>query len=270
MLASQYVILEMGNISFSEGGISTQDCSLENHSPAVSIIVVTYNAEATLQRCLDSISCQTYSNYEIIVIDGASSDSTINILKDNSNLIHYWRSEKDSGIYEAMNKALNYISGEWVLFIGADDELLADFSKMAPLLSGKNVIHYASVLYNGRKCIGYVNPYKFAKLGLHHQAVFYDSSIFKKYRYNTAFRIAADYVLNITCYKDKSIKFHFHDYIVAKYNHTGISAFVKDELLEQVKSDLILSHFGVLIWLRYYIKIIKKNLKTWMDPSAGK
>src|SRR5579864_471869 len=99
--------------------------------PKISIIIVTYNAAAYLQKCLDSIYRQKYPSIEIIVLDAESTDGTVDILKANTNKITFWKSEKDEGIYDAMNKALEHVTGEWVYFLGADDELLDDFSDMA-------------------------------------------------------------------------------------------------------------------------------------------
>ncbi|WP_420156188.1 glycosyltransferase, partial [Siphonobacter sp.] len=99
-----------------------------NSIPLVSVILVTHNAEKCLQACLDSIFRQTYPRIEIIIMDGASTDATVSILEANTEKITFWRSEEDQGIYDAMNKALEYVRGEWVYFIGADDELTHEFS----------------------------------------------------------------------------------------------------------------------------------------------
>jgi glycosyltransferase involved in cell wall biosynthesis len=85
-----------------------------NHK--LSIIVVTYNAAATLQACLDSIYAQSYPNIELVVIDGNSTDGTQEILKANSTRIAFWQSEPDKGIYDAMDKALRHITGQWFIF----------------------------------------------------------------------------------------------------------------------------------------------------------
>ena len=100
------------------------------NAPKVSVVIVTFNAAAVLQRCLNSFYKQTYPFLEIIIIDGKSNDGTIDILKANGNKIAFWKSEPDDGIYYAMNKALDYITGEWVYFIGADDEVFDAFSDL--------------------------------------------------------------------------------------------------------------------------------------------
>ena len=90
-------------------------------APLISIIVAVYNGKATLQQCIDSVVQQTYPNKELIVIDGGSSDGTVELLGVNSNKLSFWISEPDNGIYNAWNKGLEQASGEWICFLGADD-----------------------------------------------------------------------------------------------------------------------------------------------------
>jgi glycosyltransferase involved in cell wall biosynthesis len=90
----------------------------------ISIIIATFNAEDTLQSCFDSIIPQLCGEVELIVIDGESKDSTVDIIKDYSKNINWWISEKDDGVYDAWNKGLNIAKGEWVMFLGADDQLV--------------------------------------------------------------------------------------------------------------------------------------------------
>jgi len=89
--------------------------------PLISVIVATFNAAATLERCIKSVSEQTYPHKELIMIDGGSKDGTVEILKQYNQNIRYWVSESDRGIYHAWNKALPRANGEWICFLGADD-----------------------------------------------------------------------------------------------------------------------------------------------------
>ena len=89
--------------------------------PLISVIVATRNAEKTLSRFLDSYAAQTYGNRELIVVDGASTDGTVALLKERRDLITDWSSQKDTGIYQAWNRALDRAKGEWICFFGADD-----------------------------------------------------------------------------------------------------------------------------------------------------
>ena len=91
--------------------------------PFISIIIPTFNAESTILKALESILQQTFKDFEILIIDGLSKDKTIEIvenLKDSRIKIH---SDKDIGIYDAMNKGIHYAQGKWLYFIGSDDYL---------------------------------------------------------------------------------------------------------------------------------------------------
>lgn len=89
--------------------------------PKVSIITVVYNGAAVLPSTLESVRTQTFTDYEYIIIDGASQDGTIDIIKANEKYITAWVSEKDQGLYDAMNKAIALAKGEYLWFMNAGD-----------------------------------------------------------------------------------------------------------------------------------------------------
>lgn len=91
--------------------------------PLISVVIAVYNRIATLQQCIDSISSQTLQEVELIIIDGGSTDGTVELLTANATRLDYWISEPDEGIYNAWNKALRHATGEWICFLGADDYL---------------------------------------------------------------------------------------------------------------------------------------------------
>ena len=103
--------------------------------PLISIITVVLNGKKFLQQSINSVLNQSYKNYELIIIDGKSTDGTLNILKKNNSRIDYWISEKDRGIYDAMNKGIRESRGEVVGILNADDQyysntVLTDVSKI--------------------------------------------------------------------------------------------------------------------------------------------
>lgn len=226
----------------------------------ISVIIVTYNAEQFLQRCLDSIYKQACKAISIIVIDGGSNDRTVALLKENHQHISYWKSEPDKGIYDAMNKGLLQVHTPWVYFLGADDVLLPDFSALITTLEDPHLIYYGNVLYKGKKCSGKISPYRQAKLGIFHQSIIYPSGIFQKYNYDTRYPIAADYALNMKLHKDPDYTFQYEDYLIANYNDTGVSANTKDNSFERCKSKMILHNFGIRIWSRYIFRRLKAAL----------
>ncbi len=180
-------------------------------SPFFSIIVPTYNAGPTLRRCLESILLQTDTDLEIIVQDGGSTDDTAQVAKSFDATHIKFFSEPDSGIYDAMNKAIERSAGTWLLFLGSDDYLyqptvLAD---MRSELNGTT----AQLVYGNVKVVGntpwakdgtiYRGDITIPELLLHnysHQATFYQRRIFDSgHRYHTAYRICADYDFNLFC-----------------------------------------------------------------------
>lgn len=227
----------------------------------VSVIIVTYNAETTIAACLKSIYEQSCKAIEVIIIDGASTDNTVQILKQNEHWITYWKSEPDKGIYDAMNKALPYISTDWVIFLGADDLLLPGFSQMLAELTDHKTIYYGNVIYKGEIHSGYTTTYHQAKLGIFHQSIIYPAAVFRKYRYNLKYRIAADYALNMQLNKDTGFKFEYRNCVVTAYNDTGISAVEKDLPFEADKSKMVFQNYGLKIWLRYLFRMLRSGLK---------
>ena len=87
----------------------------------ITVIIAVYNGIETLQRCISSILSQTYSHKELIIMDGGSTDGSVEILKFYGDEITYYESKNDRGIYHAWNKALKHANGEWICFLGADD-----------------------------------------------------------------------------------------------------------------------------------------------------
>jgi len=123
--------------------------------PFISIIVAVYNGYSTLQQCIDSVATQSFKNIELIVIDGGSTDGTVDLLSANTTQLTYWISEPDDGIYSAWNKALRHATGEWVCFLGADDYLwsdkaLAEMAEVLKTLPEETIIAYGQVMLLGR------------------------------------------------------------------------------------------------------------------------
>ncbi len=87
----------------------------------ISLITVCYNSAHTLERTIESVASQSYENIEYIIVDGGSSDSTVDIIKSHHHVISQWQSEPDKGIYDAMNKGIALAKGEVIGFLNADD-----------------------------------------------------------------------------------------------------------------------------------------------------
>ncbi|MEH6518715.1 MAG: glycosyltransferase family 2 protein [Halioglobus sp.] len=97
-----------------------------NSKPYISIIVSTLNCSGSIENCLASLMRQSFRSLEIIVVDGGSTDGTVELLEAHSEELDWWCSEQDHGIYDAWNKGIKASTGEWLCFLGADDVLAGD------------------------------------------------------------------------------------------------------------------------------------------------
>lgn len=176
--------------------------------PIITIITSTFKVKDSLHWTYGSIKKQTYPYIQWIVVDGASTDGTIELLHQYSDMIDIWFSEPDTGIYDAWNKSLDYIQGDWVQFLGAGDELFESdtIEKVAKHLQGiypeyKLVSSDIWLINNNREYIktltGYwnINNLKYSLLFPifpPHPGVFHHKSIFLNKKFDDSFRIISD------------------------------------------------------------------------------
>ena len=180
------------------------------HMPLISIIVAVRNGALTLQRCIDSVTDQSYALKELIIIDGKSTDGTIAIIESNSSLIEYWESESDRGVYHAWNKALEHATGDWICFLGADDffwnaNVLGQLAEYLENVGRKTTCVYGRVALvdeNDKILMTIGKPWvnlkkKFRQIMcLPHPGLMYHRSIFERNgKFIEKFRIAGDYEL---------------------------------------------------------------------------
>jgi len=104
---------------------------LDTHRPLLSIITVVFNAENTLPETLESITSQTFTDYELVIVDGGSTDGTLDFVNSHRHLLAMVISEPDEGIYDAMNKGISLASGEYVQFLNAGDTFYSPDSLQA-------------------------------------------------------------------------------------------------------------------------------------------
>jgi glycosyltransferase involved in cell wall biosynthesis len=242
-----------------QGGIKQRDNAKIN-KPLVSIIIATYNAAEVLKSALDSIISYA-ANAELIIIDGNSTDGTLDILQQYDKHITLWQSEPDKGIYDALNKGTKLVKGNWVYFMGADDRLLETFADMTQLLRDINTLYYGDVETDGPLFLGEFSEYRLAKFCINHQTIFYPAKVFKKYVYNIKYKVLADYALNILCWGDTSIKKQYYPIKVAFYSTKGYSSVTVDEAFQHDKLSLIKNNMSWVTYLRFLLKRLKEKRK---------
>jgi len=234
----------------------------------ISIVTVCLNASNTIKSLIDSVACQDYSHYKLYIIDGGSTDQTIDIVNSYNLENIYCISEKDNGIYDAMNKAINLVKGKWVIFLGADDILYnsATLSSVSKYLKGDQFVYYGNAYFKNRQKIydKKFGKYKLCLRNISHQAIFYPIDALRKYKYNTNYPLLADYHLNLLLYGDNNYKFSYIECIVSVYDDSGSSSSIKDTAFEKIKLELVKHKLGYIPWLYAFVR---RRLKEIVLPN---
>jgi glycosyltransferase involved in cell wall biosynthesis len=245
-------------------------------NPLVSIITVVKDDEKHLERTIRSVVNQSYDNIEYIIIDGASTDGAVDIIRKYEDSIDYWVSEADNGIYDAMNKGVNFASGDWIYFLGCNDILLDNLSYIAINFKDSNTIYYGDVYYRKLHKIydGRFNAYKLMLKNICHQSVFYPQKVFGKYSFDQRYKSLADYVLNVKCYGDKDLNFAYLPILVAVFNDDRKKHGIDSEF-EKDRKQIIRANFSTQLFSLFCLRFtlvkllekvgIKKTLKSILN-----
>jgi glycosyltransferase involved in cell wall biosynthesis len=257
--------------------METQKTTL-NISPLITVIVAVYNAKETLQQCIDSVVKQSYRNVELIIIDGGSTDGSVDIIKQNKHNISDWVSEPDSGIYNAWNKGLAKASGNWIAFLGADDFFWDDqvVQRMAEELASTSenirVVYGKVMLLNGigEELFSVGEPWADVKkqfkkfMAIPHQGVFHKRELFEELGlFDESFKITGDYEFLLRELVNSDAYF-VHNLTVTGMRQGGISSKPANSIavLTEVKRAQKIHHLTALnfYWyaalLRVYIRMV--------------
>ena len=236
----------------------------------VSVITVCYNAEKDIEKTILSVINQEFNSMEYLIIDGISTDNTLNICNKYSNHLKVY-SEKDKGIYDAMNKGILLAKGEWIIFMNAGD-----------VFYNKNVLNQVfqeeitpdvGVIFgdtyldeqNKSDLIPFVfSKKKLAPMGVVHQSIFTRTILAKQYPFELKFKFAADYNMIRTIYNNKW-KFIYKETPICIFDTNGFSSLHR---LEQFKEEAIICNqeksFNYF-FRRYFIllKLTIKKILRW-------
>lgn len=225
-------------------------------SPKITIITVVLNANGLLPGYLENVTGFLSDDVELVILDGASTDGTIDLLNQHSNKIDYWASAPDKGIYDAMNNAVKYARGQWLYFAGVDDTFLGDFKEIPALLKNNTSVYYANVVYYGQPFYKVYDDYYLTKLNFIHQALFYPKAVFNIYQYDTRYKVYADYHLNLRLWKDPAFQFEHLDKLIASFPEGGFSTTTRDELFESQRDQLFKQYLTRASYYRYLNRTI--------------
>lgn len=229
--------------------------------PLITIITVSYNAVKDIENTILSVLNQTYPNIEYIIIDGGSTDGTLDIIKKYQDKITYWVSEPDKGIYDAMNKGALKATGMWLNFMNAGDTFYNE-QVLEEVFKDKDCdnadVIYGDVVYihPDREDIRKAAPLKRIKVGIPfcHQSAFVKTKLQQKYLFDTTYKICADYNFFHTLQK-KGCSFKYKEQIIAKYLAGGFSSNTIPLYLEEWKVS------GWQYSFHFIIRIIWQKIK---------
>ncbi|GHU81677.1 glycosyl transferase [Bacteroidia bacterium] len=237
----------------------------------LSIITINYNNREGLKKTIESVVSQTFRDYEYIIIDGGSTDGSVEIIKQHADQITYWISEPDKGIYDAMNKGIRQSKGEYCQFLNSGDRLYSNTVLSAvfqedyaeDLVTGNVIEQYKhkTVLRKGR---AYICEQKGKSLTLFdmvsgtitHPTTFIRKKLFDQYGlYNENYKIVSDWVFFLETIGLNGVKVKYIDINIAYFDMYGISIIDSDlrenERMEVLKNLLPPTIFDDYIFFSY-------------------
>lgn len=257
-----------------EGGLRSrgEHKSFEANKPVISVITVVYNGEENTELTIESVVNQSYFNTEYIIIDGGSTDGTVEILEKYDNEIDYWISENDDGIFDAMNKGIDLATGNWLIFMNSGDRILNKITleMISHKLKCPNKIYYGKWIVDYPKKQILRTPGSIENLWkgsqICHQSAFIPHQLHRVHRYDACLRLSADYKFFLQAYHS-GVGFEYVNEIICKYMSGGIS--------DQLRVDSLLEYWmantkTTRVCLHYITRIIREILRSQLLKIVGR
>ena len=227
----------------------------------ITIITVCFNAVSSLEETIQSILQQSYKDYEFIIVDGASTDGTLKIIDRYKKHIDTLISEKDSGIYNAMNKGLKQAKGEYIFLLNAGDRFFAEntLEKMfhsdptADIIYGDVIMEKSDDVFVRKFHPSKMNVLYGFNQTICHQAIFIKNSLYKSLgSFNEHYKISGDYEFFLRVMVSKKFSFQYIPEIVSIYDLSGVSTRNRD-IAGKERKESAKSHYGYFTRVRYAV-----------------
>jgi glycosyltransferase involved in cell wall biosynthesis len=252
--------------------------TLENNRiPLVTVVTIVFNGEDFIEDTILSVINQNYSNIEYIVIDGESTDKTTEIIKRYVPHIHYWVSEKDSGIYDAMNKAIDAATGEWMIFMNAGDTFSSnssiadvfsrDQNNFAVIYGDVNVVYSKFMRLVKAKMISEIPK----GMPFCHQSTLVKTSYHKTNKFNVENPIAADMEFFMSAYLS-GFQFNYLPFSISNISSGGLSDTKRIETIlawwkvsvQLGSSKYLALHYMALLSTTYLKAMVKRMIPNFL------
>lgn len=221
-----------------------------------SIVLATYNCGRKVESTIESILCQNKDLFELIVLDGASTDDTLDCIKKYESDALKLISEKDGGVYHAFNKGIDLATGQYLYFIGAGDRLregvletVSEFlpSNVPAFVYGDAFVVKEQIHYGGEFCEARLH-----KQNICHQAVFYHRDIFRLVgKYDLRYSIFSDWALNLKCFGDRRVRKQYLERVIVDFEGGGLSSTDGDADFKNDFPRLVRNYLGVKSYIAY-------------------
>lgn len=225
------------------------------------IIIPTFNSSALITKCLESICGQTFNTYEVIIVDGLSKDNTLHLAETYRHKLPSLRisSEKDNGIYDAMNKGIVMAQGEWLYFMGSDDVFYNEnvLSSISTELSEHDVVY--GKVYGKSLGGNYGSEFSLKKIyfrNIAHQGIFFKKNVFSiTGLFDIKYKVWSDWDHNLKWFLNPVIKKKFINLIVSNYADGGFSSNRKDIAFEKHKEEKYYKLTGKRIRFKLFYRV---------------
>ena len=233
-----------------------------NNMIKFSIITINYNNSSGLLRTIESVVNQDCSCFEYIIIDGGSTDGSVDVIKQYADKIDYWISESDNGIYNAMNKGIDKCNGKWCLFLNSGD--FFSNNNILSVINEYDISENVGVVYGdwydySNEGLLYRTPNPFFEMDtfLHHKGICHQSSftrmdLAKELHFDESFKIAADYKLFYDIYS-KGYKFKYLPIPISCFE-IGVGVSQRNPRIAFKEDAIILKRYGTIRYWYYYFK----------------
>ncbi len=234
--------------------------------PKVSVVTISYNAEKEIEKTILSVMAQDYLNIEYIIVDGGSSDGTVEIIKKHSNGITNWISEPDGGCYDAMNKGIDMASGEWIIFMNSGDSFYSSETIRNAISKGKEY----DVIYGDANVVAdfgsyEIRPYPIEYLDkgvmpFYHQACFVKTAIMREHKFCLKYKICADFDV-FHSIRNESKRFLYIPITMAIYDISGGSLSFDHPEAVLKENFAIMGNYNMHSYYSFYLSLFKWFIK---------
>lgn len=238
-----------------------------------SIITINYNNKEGLRKTIESVINQTYKDFEYIIIDGSSTDGSVDIIHHYSNNINYWVSEKDNGIYHAMNKGTKQAQGEYCLFMNSGDcfydnnvlKIVAEQDCKEDIYVGKVFSQKDGQIISPppSREISFYHLYSGA---IPHQGAFIKTRLLRKYPYDETLKISSDWKFFLQTIIIDNCTFKYIDSFITKYDLEGISS-SNPEKMRHEKEQVLAEIFPARVLADYRFMKASECLTQTLTPQ---